>query len=581
MLHLLFAGYFPNSEDKLGHDYAFFIPSLLDGYLWFRQNGLLTIPWFSPSFCGGQAFFADPQSVYFSLPQLLTFLVDPLRAVYWSSLLMAAAGFWGMYVLCRNGFQLSLLGALVAATVFMFNGFFCHRMLAGHVTFQAFMLVPLTAFLLAGGRQSDRLRSFDLAMTLSAGLVLAYWLQSGMAVLVLPSALAVLALVAMLDIRRPGALWMAFRRGIVAAALALALCSTKLVGAITLINRFPHNLYPLPGLDSFGDIAKVALMALFMPSQQTFGIAQEDWRSQEWVLLPHEMAYGVTLIPLLVILVGLVRWARSRPRSAGGRVWMRAAPALAMLTLILLLPLALLFYSPGWNAVLKSLPVVGTTTAPIRWLIVLLPLLALWTGMALEQLQFRRAAALACILGVPLLTALEDRTFYEQQATFDPSAAVAFYQAVKLGEAQPGIHRIADARDPTRSEPVTMDALVRGESPLWCYNPLYGYRLEAFKPEPLREGPILQEVGDGALNLRNPACLLYPEENGCEPWDAFRVDQREQALRFASYRPFAFELSTLQRVANWVSLVALLVVVGVLLVLLGRWLWGRLFGALA
>ncbi len=33
----------------MGHDYSASLPNLLAGYYWFRKNGLLETPWFSPA----------------------------------------------------------------------------------------------------------------------------------------------------------------------------------------------------------------------------------------------------------------------------------------------------------------------------------------------------------------------------------------------------------------------------------------------------------------------------------------------------------------------------------------------------
>lgn len=567
VFHFVFSQFFLTSSGMLGHDYSFFLPALLDGYLWFRVNGILSIPWFTPSFCGGQVFVGDPQSIYFSLPQFLTFIIDPVSAVYLSHILMISASFWGMFLLCRQGFKLSLLGASVSATIFMFNGFFSHRMIVGHLSFQSLALIPLIAYLLtAVPKTTDSFKEFELKKIIFSGLLITYCFQSGLATLMVPSALATIALAATLDLSRHGALNTALRRGLPASVIALALCASKFVAAGILLKHFPHDSYSLPGFENLGDVIKVCFSALFMPSQQAFNLAQGAWHNIQWAILPHEMAFGVTAIPLIVMLVGLLRWKHNHQYSAVKIDWISKSPALLSLTLILLLPLSLLYYSTDWNAFLKSVPIVNSTVSPIRWLVVVLPLLAVWTGLAIEHLKIRRTAAMACLIGVPLITALEDRSFYHKQVNFDSTAIVSFYQAIKAGRTEPSIFTIADARDPTRTEKVSMDALVRGESPLWCYNPLYGYRLESFQAQPLREGPIMQRVEDGYLNLRNPACLLYPEENGCKLWEAFRVDQRNQAERFASYRPFEFSVSPLQRAANIVTQIALVTVVGLLLV---------------
>ncbi len=72
--HFIFREYFPLPGGLMGHDYSYELPMLMDGYLWFRNNGILTPPWFTPSFCGGQVSFGDPQASFYSVPQFLTFL---------------------------------------------------------------------------------------------------------------------------------------------------------------------------------------------------------------------------------------------------------------------------------------------------------------------------------------------------------------------------------------------------------------------------------------------------------------------------------------------------------------------------
>ena len=614
--HLIFAPYFPTATGMLGHDYVGGIPGLLDGYIWFKQNGLFSVPWFSPSFCGGQAYYADPQSGYWSLPQILTILTDPLSAFYLSHLIMASAGFWGMYLLGNRNIKLSLLGSLAAATIFMFNGFFSHRMIAGHTGYQAFMLLPMTAYLLTADRATRAWSRDDMKMALIAGLLIAYWLQSGLTSLMVPAALAVLALVSMVDIKHPGALKISVRRGLVAGVIALALCASKLLASIELMRRFPRTSYPLPGFGDVIDILRVVFASLFYSSQHAFDIAQPLWRNMRWAALPHEMAFGLTVIPLcimvlsvgkslltrfggsdsdlkkfklepiflLAILFILLQWMSSKPNfnisitavifiifmallvflfiiKANKLSWeinsIRGLP-FAILSLVILVPFLMLYYSPHWNALLKSIPLISSTSAPLRWLIILVPLIALWTGQLVDQFNFKIPIAAICIVGVPLLNGLEDRDFYLNQSIYDPAEVLSYYRSVRQGEVSPGIERIADARSKERHGVLKMDGLVRGESPLQCYNPLFGYRLENFRADPLREGPVTDEVGTDQLNLRNPACLIYPAENECHPWDGFRRDQREQALRFAHYQPYEFNVSTLQTGANYLSILTLL-----------------------
>jgi len=80
--------------------------------------------------------------------------------------------------------------------------------------------------------------------------------------------------------------------------------------------------------------------------------------------------------------------------------------------------------------------------------------------------------------------------------------------------------------------------------------------MEAFPRKTLRPGPAL-ESRDGVLNLKNPACYVFPEENGCSPGDHFASAQLREARAFTRYEPIAFVASTWQRLANAVTLCAL------------------------
>jgi hypothetical protein len=550
--HFIFGAYFPLPTGMMGHDYAGTLPGFTDGYLWFRQNGLWTPPWFTPSFCGGQVFFADPQSGYYSIPEVLVFVMNVRSALYVAVLLFAALGFWGMYILARQTFALSRAASVVAATLFLFNGFYAHRMIVGHYGFQPFMLVPWLSWLLCAPATVRAQAAGTALFSLFAGMILAYWLQAGFGTLIVPGGLAVLALVCIADMKRPRTLRTAVVRGLVAVVVSLALSASKLVAASAMLGRFERSYYPLPGIDEPVGILNFVFRSLFFSSQSAYQTVTPLWRNIEWALQPHELAYGLTVIPLVLVAIAAVVLAfgdhplpRIRPLST------------ILLTAIVVTPFALLYYSPEWNAILKRVPIVGSTTAPTRWLLILVPLVCLFSGLAVEVSRIPRTLAFLVVLGVPILSAGEDRQFYQLQS-YDSTPVVDFDQAVREGTIEPAITHVEDQRSADGSPIADNLAFTRGASSIFCYNPLFGYRLEKYHPEPLASGPIETSVQTGFLNMRNPACLLYPEENGCRPWDAFRVDQREALERFTHYRPFPFKISRNQRMANVLSELTLL-----------------------
>lgn len=110
------------------------------------------------------------------------------------------------------------------------------------------------------------------------------------------------------------------------------------------------------------------------------------------------------------------------------------------------------------------------------------------------------------------------------------------------------------------------DALVQGESELQCYQPTFGYRLEKMPVAPLRVGLALSEPASGVLNVKNPACYVYPAANACRPGAHFTVAAREQAERFLAYRTFPFVMPAWQAAAGVVTALGLLAAAAMLLV---------------
>jgi len=70
---------------------------------------------------------------------------------------------------------------------------------------------------------------------------------------------------------------------------------------------------------------------------------------------------------------------------------------------------------------------------------------------------------------------------------------------------------------------------------------------------------------DGFLNIRDPSCYVFEEENNCKPGDHFTSEKRKEAAAFVSYKPFPFRMPLLQKMANWISVFALFCVLLILI----------------
>jgi hypothetical protein len=576
----IYLPFLPNSNGTLGHDYGLHFPNLLTGYYWFIQNGAWSLPWFSPSQCGGFPYFPDPNVGYLSIPQLLVFFVPPMQAVQITFALFALAGLLGSYLLMRAGFRSSRTAAVVAAGFFLFNGFFAYRVLIGHLTFHAFMLAPLMIAALLSATTGNRVsRAGFVARACIAALCLAYMFQSGM-VHGIPPVLIAAATVILIHALCFGWQWQPWLLLGSAGLLSLLLCAGKLTAELALLSNFPRDLYPLPGIPGLLSEIRAVVQALFVapPPDASRLVTNSPWSFDR-----HEWEYGVSLGPPLLVATALL-FSRIAIKSEGGTivltyvVWRHglAFPSqfrvlmVAAISILLAVPLLLNWYEPVWNGLLKSLPYLGNSSSLLRFFSSYIPVAIVAACLAFDRLLPRESAprslrlSLAAIaLGVMVVqNVATDRDYYANQS-YRVGPIDAEHARVRATGRVPMIEKVGDRINQALAP---NDAMIEGISQRACYQPLFGYRLERFPAEPLQVGPVISLVGDRFINMKNPACYLFAAENGCRPGDHFRIDRVKDVVEFLSYRPFAFEEPYRQIVATWLSLWSAIAVAAALLI---------------
>ena len=561
----------------MGHDYAYVVPNLLAGYFWFHNNGWWSLPWFSPAFCGGLPFYANPQIGYLSLAQILTFAVNPVAALCLTFSALAALGYGGTYVLLSRGFGVNRWAAVVGASVFAFNGFVVYRVLIGHLSFGYMALVPLCAacLIVSSGRAAFSSLAGGI---LAASVLIAAMIQAGIGSILLPALLSILLLLVVHSLAR-GFRWKPYVRFAAAALAGACLSAAKINASLAFLHQFPREQYPVPGYDSFWHSALLAFHALFLGPPEADNTLWE--RNAVIALGRHELEFGMSVVPLGLVLMACVAgisrlvwasWLR-RARGPGIRFGPPKPEQFALwlaLALLAALPIALNWYRADWNAILKGLPIVGSSSTLIRWFCLYIPAVSVIGALAMQRLGRHQIAIAALALAVLFGTnAAADKQFYRSQP-YDPAPIVKAYEDVKAGRVRPGIATIQLFVDQSGQIQTPFDAnnaLVGGNSPLFCYEPIFGYSLEKFPVGLLRPGPALGSSDDRHLNLKNPACYVFPKANACLPGDHFLVSERPAASAFADYRSFPFQVSTAQRLANGINVIALIVALG-----MGAWL---------
>jgi hypothetical protein len=537
----IFLPLLPADGVGLGADYLLHLPNLLAGDFLVWTNGLLSVPWFSPAQCGGVPFLADLNVGFYSVPQFLSFLVDPLLAVRVTFAVFAAVGAIGSYVLARRAFAVSPQASAVAAAISLFNGCYAARMIAGHLTFHPVMLAPWIVLCV--------IRATPLA-ALVAGALFAYAFQSGMIHGIGPVALATAALVIVHGIRS-GHRWQPWAALAATGVIAIALSANRLVAAVAFAHNFPRDRYPLAGFANLLTELRLALQSLFF-----FPPTADAWASlvnTDIFFNRQEWDYGVGPAAGLLILAGAA--ALVLQRSSLVR---RHLAAIAALVAILAIPLLLNWYVPAWNAALKQVPLLGSSTTLVRWYIAYIPIATLMAALAFDRLidgHARLAAMAAIIATIVLPNWLVDKSSF--QRIYDARPVVAAWHRGVVPPVTANVATINPAYQPPMKRGDN-NALADGRSELNCYQPMFGYQLQDFPVRMLHAGPIADVSPAGTLNLRNPACYLYPDANRCMPGDEFPVEQKSAALAFASYRALPFDRPPSQVLADWLNRIALI-----------------------
>ncbi|OVE79868.1 hypothetical protein BVY02_02070, partial [bacterium J17] len=282
------------SDGLVGHDYKYFIPRLFEGVLFYRSQGL-SIPYYSVSFCGGLPFYGDPQTMFYSLPQFLSFYLSPWYAVCISVSILVFLSVFGTFFLVKEVFRLSDFPSLLASTAFAYNGFYRSRMAIGHFSYHSFMLIPLICYLLL----SKRLSNFAASILLC--ILGAYFIHSGghfVSFISIPSIAMVILLYLLLVDVGVGDIKRIVLRSAVAAVGSLALSFSKLVAVYSFMRFYPRRA-SFDSVDSWWSAGKLVFSQLFKLGGYTpfkWGIWEYDNQLSPLVLL------GLVILVMRIIL---------------------------------------------------------------------------------------------------------------------------------------------------------------------------------------------------------------------------------------------------------------------------------------
>ena len=364
----------------LGSDYRYYFPYLLSGMQWISKNGWLTFPYFTPDYCGGIPWLANPQSMLYSVPQILTLtLKNPVTAVYWTAIIFATIGAAASYGLLRRCFGASWQAAGLVFVLFQLNSFLLFRIASGHLTYHIFGLIPVLCWLMllpaaeGGSVQVKVIRNVG-AMVIG-GVVLAMMVYAGATNFIIPAALSVVAVLLVHQARTGWRLppWCTVAG---AGLWAIPLSAIKLFPAFIFIRNYPRPYIPDYLFNNPIRLIKVLLASLFAPGILPDFIGPHQPGLS--VLGVHEFEFGVSIVALLFILAAILVCAQKPSRPQHPFAWIGLA-------LVVAFPIALTLGNDAWGRMLLKIPIINNNTIFVRWWSIYIMPLIVVAGLSFDR----------------------------------------------------------------------------------------------------------------------------------------------------------------------------------------------------
>ena len=546
----------------VGHDYAYFIPRLLDTDLHTRVNGLI-IQWYTPGFGGGLPAFPNPQHLQYSIVQWLTLLIDPWAAVLVSTAILSLAGYSFYYRFLYEKLELDWRASTLGAMFFIGNGFYIEHLIAGQLGYQLF---PLSAIVLDALTDRSRRPVFNGARVAIVGTLIVYQAGFYLIVILLLSLGVTLPLIYFYRPRlyEPGTL---FQTGLITMILFAGMAASKIHAALAFLGNFPREAYDTYNVGILQGLAGVVAQLLgvlnLAPILSATGNNPELITGILAQITGAEYGIWETdtgLSPILVILL-IACFVSAVPAIARNRIQLNRSQLLSLAMLVAGVWITLEFsLAKGiLYASTKPLPILRSLHVNVRFVSAfIIPLVLI--GSFLSHKFVVRSERLGAFSIGAVLTLLSLLSYFLlsapiHQRYFDAGSASRIYWNIRNGNLSP-VTSIADVD--------VWQGFAEGKSSIKPYEPIFGYKLEAFEPQ-VHLGSVL-EAGDGHYNMTNPASLVFPESNNTHPFERIKVEEMDKLQAFMQHRQPEWKMPLAQTLLNIVSTAAFVITLATALI---------------
>lgn len=552
--------YFP----KIGHDYGYHVPRMLDTYLHQNINGL-KVQWYTPSFGGGLPAYPNPQDIQYSLPQVLMFIINPYWSLMLSLFVYSAVGFLSFYFLLKKICGINQYASVIGGSFILANGFYVEHAIVGHAGFQQFPLLGLILYVMF----SKHMNSIPMGILIGiTGALIVH--QSGFYIIVI-FLLSLTIMIPLISLLTPHVFdWKRLiRTSLIGASFALLLSISKLWAIFSFMRHFPREISDNYGKTYFQGLIGLALQVagcfivipyylltrknpndiqdlFFKTTGGDFGIWESD--------------ISISPILLLLLIFGITKTIGSYQGIKS--LNFSREKILALIFLLFGVWLTIDFtLAQGWLfSILKTVPIIKSLHINTRFAAAFIFPLS-FIGAYVFDAYHKNSPTIAkrlsyCFIALSMAP-IFFYLFFEPQVhlrSFNINSSMMIYSQIERKDKFP-VTVIANVTD--------SDVFINNASNIEeLIEPVFGYELESFSPN-LQLGSIFR-VSDGYYNMTNPASYVFPEENNLTPFERFRTDQLDDLILFTNRQQPQFNLSIAQRLANLINILTL---VGVILYL--------------
>jgi hypothetical protein len=265
----------------------------------------------------------------------------------------------------------------------------------------------------------------------------------------------------------------------------------------------------------------------------------------------------VSISPVLIVflLMGLARALAALLYKKKNRFETSRIPALILLIFVSWFSVELTLAKGLLFSLTKDLPILSSLHVNVRFASIFIMPLVIYGAFSIERF-FQRKPDIRIFAALGLLTLATLLPYF----LFSSETHVRFFaissdQDIQRGKRY-GITEIAPLAD--------SKAFINHASSYEPYEPLFGYKLQDFKPY-THPGSVFEKDG-GYFNMTNPASLVFPHLNNLQPFERFKLSERDKLKLFVQRGQPGWQIPRMQRVLNYMSPATLVLCLIVLLI---------------